>query len=171
MNPADELTLNGLKELLNYDPDTGVFSWKSKRPGRPNASGNLVAGSFTSGYREIQINGVRYRAHRLAWLWMTGSLPSVFIDHINGNKADNRFCNLREATKTQNARNEGLRKSNTTGVKGVCWSKKERKFVVHLKYGGRKNRIGCFSTLQEASEASKNAILLHHGEFGLFVNS
>jgi hypothetical protein len=160
------ITKTRLEELFSFDGLKGEFYWKNtKRSGRPNKSRCSLAGSDVLGYREIQIDGKRYRAHKLVWLWHTGVMPSMYLDHINGNPKDNRFGNLRECTPAQNTWNTGLRKTNKTGFKGVCWSKKEQKYVVYIRAGGKKQRIGCYSDLEEAASASRDAIARYHGDF------
>jgi len=98
------LTQSELKELLHYDPETGVFTWLV-RNGSGVEAGD-VAGTLTlRGYWSIRYRRRSYRAHRLAFLYMTGSFPTLDVDHINGARGDNRWCNLREVTSRQNARN------------------------------------------------------------------
>lgn len=121
------ITQEQLKLILNYDPETGEFNWLVKPRNRASIGG--VAGHLRkNGYREISIKGKKYYAHRLAWLYMTGSWPKEHIDHINGNPSDNRFCNLREATRSQNMHNQGVCSNNTSGYKGVCWHKSNQKW-------------------------------------------
>ncbi|MCK9994454.1 MAG: hypothetical protein Dbin4_02974, partial [Alphaproteobacteria bacterium] len=99
-----ELTQSRLKELLHYDPDTGVFTRRVQTSS--NARVGDVAGCLhPEGYRHIQIDGKRYAAHRLAWLYMTGEWPTNQLDHLNGVRDDNRWGNLREATHGQNQQN------------------------------------------------------------------
>ena len=126
-----ELNQSRLKELLAYDPDTGVFTRlvKSNRNVRIGA----VAGTCDSkGYGQISVDGKLYRAHRLAWLWMTGAWPVAQLDHRNGVRHDNRWENLREATNGENNQNAAIRSNNTSGFMGVCWDshRKDRKSVV-----------------------------------------
>src|SRR4029450_2313606 len=113
-----ELTAERLRELLDYDPETGDFTWKVNR--RCVRSGS-VAGNVNcvDGYCYIGVDARRYHAHRLAWLYIKGAWPNDQIDHINGNKADNRFANLRQATHSQNQANGGRYSNNASGYNGV----------------------------------------------------
>lgn len=111
-----DLTQAQLKELLHYDPDTGIFTWKQPRSGV--VVGAVAGRKDTAGYWAIQIYRRIFRAHRLAWLYVYGSWPSRDIDHINRARDDNRLCNLREATRSENSYNR-LKKSDRQGVPGV----------------------------------------------------
>jgi len=111
------LTQARLKELLLYDPDTGEFAKiKWLRLGR---SGIVSRGKNSVGYIQIRIDDVLYVGHRLAWLYTYGHFPKT-LDHINGDKSDNRICNIRLVTTSQNAMNRKLSKNNTSGTKGIC---------------------------------------------------
>lgn len=138
------LTQMRLKELLLYDPETGVFTWLSK-PNRSIRMGD-VAGCMASGYRQIKIDGRLYRAHRLAWLYVHGKWPADQIDHINGVRDDNRIVNLREATQSQNQQNRTANANNTSGFPGVCWSKQKRKWRSQIKLASRNKYLGIFDT-------------------------
>lgn len=154
------LTQERLKQILHYDPETGVFtrilaiSRKSKVGdivGTPNAHGHLV----------INIAGkIRY-AHRLAWLYMTGSFPINSIDHINGVKTDNRFCNLRDVTHTVNCQNHRApQSSNSHGYMGCTRDKK--RWTSSICVNGNRIRLGMFDTPEEAEAAYLNAKRIHH---------
>jgi HNH endonuclease len=113
------ITAERLRELLHYDPNTGEFRWRMAKKG---TYAGAVAGRYNTdgdGYRQIGINRRLYKKHRLAWFYMTGAWPRHEIDHINGDRGDNRFCNLREATASENRRNMRKRVNNTSGYKGV----------------------------------------------------
>lgn len=111
------ITQQYLKEILHYNPDTGVFMWKEAKRGRNKFK---PAGTYDSnGYLIIKIDYKRYRAGRLAWIYMTGKEPVNLIDHINRNKADDRWVNLREATQNQNQQNKTIAKNNSSGYKGI----------------------------------------------------
>ncbi|MFP5516359.1 MAG: HNH endonuclease [Alphaproteobacteria bacterium] len=151
-----------LRELLNYDPETGVFTWKVTTGNRVRAGAR--AGSVTDkGYRLIQIDGVRYQEHRLAFLYMTGAVPALDIDHINRIGSDNRWVNLRPATKTQNQGNVGLLKTNTSGVRGVYWDAKRSKFHARIRINDRSKHIGYFGSIHEAAAAYAAAAKKHFG--------
>jgi hypothetical protein len=138
------LTQERLKELLHYEPETGVFTWRQHR-GCSRVGG--VAGDVKQdGYRHIGIDKRRYQAHRVVWLYVHGYFPEHQIDHINRVPDDNRLVNLREVTTSCNVRNTGNAKDNKSGVKGVCWNTKNKRWVVTI----RRINIGGFSDFTEA---------------------
>jgi len=158
------LTAERLRELLDYDPATGIFRWRVSRGGTARAG--TVAGSPQSdGYAQIKIDGPNYMAHRLAWLWGTGSWPAALIDHINGDRADNRFVNLREATLYQNQYNSRISSRNTSGHKGICWHEQIGKWQAYLKFGGKQRHLGYFTNIEDAAAAIEEARHIHHGAF------
>jgi len=161
-----ELTQERLKELLHYDPQTGVFTWKVCI-GRRSPAGTIVKGDATSRYVRIQIEKVSYRAHRLAWLYQTGQWPSGDIDHINGDKKDNRFSNLREATRSQNLSNIGPQKNNKSGFKGVCFNKMVSLWEAQITKNYQHRRLGYFNCPREAAHAYNKAAIELHGEFAV----
>ena len=105
------------------------------------------------------------KAHRLAWFFVYGEWPQKQIDHINGNKSDNRISNLRLATASQNLSNKGITKSNTSGYKGVSFNRTKKKWMASIKVNKKSINLGYFLTPEEASEAYKAAAIKHHGEF------
>ena len=111
------ITQNRLKQILDYDPDTGKFTWLIKKTGikRREAGHTRTDGQVTIG-----INGANYRAHRLVWLYVYGYFPENQIDHINRNPSDNRLCNLREVNQACNMANASKRTDNTSGIRGVA---------------------------------------------------
>jgi hypothetical protein len=153
---SPSLTQSQLKELLYYDPDTGLFINKISRGSR--ALAGAIAGDLNSiGYWRIAINCSRYSAHRLAWLYVYGSWPKDQIDHINRIRHDNRISNLREVTISQNLQNVGLRTDNTSGYKGVCWSNKHRKWQAQIKINNVYLCLGRFKSLDDAIAVRKQA--------------
>src|ERR1019366_3934979 len=114
-----------LKEVLRYVPETGLFTWLMKRGSR--AAGSVAGTLRSDGYIQIRLDGDAYLGHRLAWFYQTGSWPTPECDHQDLDKTNNRWTNLREATKSQNKANVNRPISNTSGAKGVCWHKKGRK--------------------------------------------
>jgi hypothetical protein len=157
------LTQERLKQLLNYDPETGVFTWKEDRRG--GAKAGCVAGSYTRGYREVRIDSRRYLSHRLAWLYIHGSFPVDELDHINRIKSDNRIANLREATHGQQGYNQGRRSNNRSGFKGGCWHKQRRKWLAQIMINGKRKHLGYFSTALEAALAYDKAAIRLFGPF------
>ena len=148
------LSVEELKRNLHYNPDTGVFTRVASN--HPKVKIGDIAGSIRNGYVVIKINVIAYNAHRLAWLYMTGAMPKEFIDHINGDRSDNRFCNLREATNAQNVQNEKtLRKNNTTGFAGVILNKrkKDKRYCAQIKINRKNVALGCFECPKEAHQA------------------
>lgn len=157
------LTQNKLKELLNYDPETGIFTWKISTS--PYIKVGRVTGTApTKRYIQIGINRRYYLAHRLAWLWMTGSWPSSDIDHINTDRSDNRFSNLREATNGQNSMNRSALRNSKTGVKGVSWSRGSKSWKVQVTIN-KKLHHKSFKDFDDAVAAAKEMRERLHGEF------
>lgn len=152
------ITADILKKSLSYDPSTGLFHWLVKKP---NVNIGDVAGTKRKNdgktYIIITISGKKYRAHRLAFLYMNGSFPEMLCDHINGDGTDNRWCNLREVNHVGNNRNMRLRSDNTSGVAGVYWNKKDKRWQVTLKTGKSRGYIGQFKLLEDAVKARLEA--------------
>lgn len=162
---TESLTADRLKECLNYDPATGLFTshqWLDKR-GR--SCGGRIAGCEKDGYIVIRIDYVLYRAHRLAWLYMTGAWPAGEIDHINMVRSDNRWLNLRNATQSQNNFNRKVYSRNKIGVKGVCFDAARQKYLAQIRKDGKGYHLGRFDTIEEASAAYVRAATLLHGSF------
>ena len=153
------LTQSRLKELLRYKPDTGNFFWRVKR-GRM-AAGQEAGCIRSDGYITIRLDGVYYLAHRLAFLYMTGAFPKEHADHRNTIKGDNRWPNLREANKSQNAANTHAPRVNSSGMKGVGWHKKGGKWRAVLN----KKHLGYFDTKEGAAAAYLKAAQETFGEF------
>ena len=143
-----ELTAERLRELLDYDRETGVFRWKVRRsPG--TKAGDIAGTVLKMGYRKISINDRRYAAHRLAWLYVHGHWPIDQIDHKNTDRGDNRFDNLREATPSINSQNKRRAMPNSkTGVLGVSPSR--GKFIVGIRIDGKKRNLGRYATVEAA---------------------
>ena len=152
------LTADRLRSLLRYDPDTGAFVW-IRRSG-PRCSMSSEAGSCHRGYRRIRIDGRAYMAHRLAFLYVTARWPSALVDHANGDGLDNRWENLREATRAQNARNSVKRKPLPKGV-----SRAGHGYRASVSPNGKKVSLGTFDTPQEAAKAYAEAATKHYGQF------
>jgi hypothetical protein len=151
------LTQQRLQELLKYDPETGVFTNRVTRNGRAKVDDN--AGYVNAlGYVVIQIDGKKLHAHRLAWLYMHGHWPINQIDHINRNPTDNRICNLRDVTASENAHNISFSKRNTSGVRNVVWSKKNKKWQAQIMVNNKYKYLGLFDELTQAAMVAEDAI-------------
>ena len=161
---TDKLYLIGIeriKHLLTYEPDTGVFTRRITRG--KQAAGTIAGGLNWDGYLSMQIDGKNCLLHRLAWFYITGEAPRFAVDHINGLKTDNRWVNLREATKSQNQLNRYKTAKNTIGFKGV--KKSGNKFQAAVQLNGKLHYIGIFDTEELAGVAYYAAAKVLHGEF------
>lgn len=150
-----------LKAILNYDPETGLFTWRINSGQRARIGG--VVGTFSNGYRRLRYKGKHHLLHRLAFLYMTGKMPDQFVDHINGIRDDNRWANLRQCEFADNTKNAKLRSDNTTGAKGV--SVHNGKYRARIRTNGKRILLGNFNTLEEARLAYAAASQQEHGEF------
>lgn len=163
---AAPLTYRRLTEVLRYDPASGVFTWLKTLSNR-NPAGRQAGSPDKHGHILICVDGVKYAAHRLAWLYMTKRWPTHEIDHRDLNAGNNKWENLREATHQQNVRNVGRKSHNKTGFNGVCrHSQAKHKFVAQITVDGRPKYIGLFNSPEEAHEAYVEASRRHHGDFG-----
>ncbi len=159
------LTKKRLKEVLNYDPETGIFTRKEARYCSMRV-GEVLSGKLVGGYMATSIDGKHYGLQRLAWLYMMGHLPSKQIDHINCIKTDNRWANLRLATRSQNKINSPRYKNNTTGVKGANYSfSNPLPFRSRIGVNGKRVHLGYFATAKEAKAAYSIAAKYYYGEF------
>jgi len=155
-----------LTSILTYSPETGEFQWAAPRP---KVKVGQKAGYLkkNKGYIYIEIDGKSYSAHRLAWFYVTGNMPIDQIDHINRNKSDNRFENLREATRGQNRANS--KSTNKHGLKGVRllpWMKNAGKcWQAEITHNKKVIYLGCFATKEEAHLAYCDAARKLHGDF------
>lgn len=171
-----KLTYAELAKILKYEPDTGNLFWlprtpdmfaDTKFPGGPEAKAKnwnaRYAGSSASsnshpmGYAQIGVCGKSYLAHRVIWLLMKKAWPTDQIDHINGNKSDNRFENLREVTNTENSKNKAITKRNKSGVQGVFWLASRKTWIANIGLNSRTKHLGSFKTREDAILARKNA--------------
>jgi hypothetical protein len=158
------MTPEYLRTIIHYSPETGAFTWLVTR--RLSYRIGMRAGSINnSGYRIIRISGIHYRAHRLAWFYMTGTWPTAYIDHTNLNKDDNRWCNLRQATKSQNGQNRIAASNNTAGFKGVSFDKHRNLWAAYIKHNGRRMFLGRFGSPETAHAAYCDAARVYFGEF------
>jgi HNH endonuclease len=156
-----ERAMEVARKVTSYDPETGVIS----RRGKP-----VRLHTHKQGYQTFSCFYASLLVHRVAFLHMTGSVPRE-VDHINRDKADNRWCNLRAATRSQNAHNMGLFKSNKHGLKGVTYRPKynpKNPWRSQITKNGKRHEIGSFATAEEASAAYARASKEKYGEFSPF---
>lgn len=159
--PKLELTAERVRELLDYDPETGVFRWKDSRSQAVEVGS--VAGSLDkhTGYIRIGVARNYVAAHRLAWLWVHGRWPDGELDHKNRVRSDNRLENLREATRSQNTVNATVR--NATGYRGV--KRHKGSYVARIKANGKQVELGYFRSAEAAHARYVQAAIALHGEF------
>lgn len=162
------LTQEQLKEVLIYDPELGEFRWKQSSGRWKKFPPLSIAGTVSKihGYREIRVLGVFQKAHRLAWLYMTGEWPKNEIDHINRIRSDNRWCNLRQATTQENLKNKVTYKNNKSGTSGVSWRADNKKWWARISVvkDGKDRRIslGCFGKKEDAIAKRKEAEKIYY---------
>lgn len=157
-----KLTQARLKELLHYEPSTGVFTWLVNRTNGVKAGDR--PGFDVNGYRGVFIDNVMYKLHRLAFLYMEGAFPVAYVDHMNCDKADNRWTNLREATNSQNQHNRGKIYSST-GCKNVTFVPQRNKYQVGIRVNKKSIFFGYFDDLEFADLVATEAREKYHGEF------
>lgn len=175
---ANRLTLEELRRILYYDPITGILTWLIRRNGHGGCVVGKPAGSLRQhssdtwldgGYIQIVIDQRVYRAHRLAWWFMTGTPPpkGIDVEHKNRDRADNRWENLRLATRSQNNCNAKTRRDNRSGVKGVHPNARAygKPWFARITMNKRIIHLGFFDTIEEAAEARRLAEIKHHEEF------
>lgn len=154
------ITPERLRDLVTYDPETGYLHWRETT--QWVRAGSICGCLNNHGYRQVGIDKRKMAGHRLVWLYVYGSYPSM-IDHINGNRDDNRIGNLREVTNSQNQMNKSRQRNGRLGLKGVCWRKRGRpRGEVNLN---GKAISKAFDTPEEAYEWACKAREQVHGEF------
>jgi hypothetical protein len=149
-------SIERLRELLTYDPETGFFHWR--RAIGSQAAGNQAGTVSWSGYVVIRIDRTFYYAHRIAWKMQTGSDPVIHLDHINRNRADNRWVNLRAADLSENRRNLGIQRNNKSGFTGVYWAPSHKKWRAVVTVHGTHHHLGHFAMPELAAEVRKGQI-------------
>jgi hypothetical protein len=154
-----------IRELLNYDQSSGLFHWAIK-PSKHIHAGAKAGYVGASGYVRIHIHGKDYLAHRLAFLIITGSFPSEQVDHKNGIRSDNKWANLRAASRQENARNLKIQERNKSGHIGIHWKESKNRWVAQIGIEGKKIHIGNFKSLDEAVFARKEFEI----KLGFYVN-
>jgi hypothetical protein len=152
------ITQEYLKELLHYDPDTGVFTWLvDKGTAKAGCEAGCIRQAERTHYRRIRIDGEDHLAHRLAWLYIHGQLPENDIDHEDQNGLHNWISNLRDVTHRENQRNKRLSCNNTSGVTGVSFVKGSGKWLAQIDTESGKKHLGRFSDIKDAISARQAA--------------
>jgi len=154
------ITQQFIKHILNYNPLTGVFIWKIERPGKArkgNVAGYSRKYKSSIDYRFIGINGIQYREHRLAWLYVFGRFPKGQIDHKDGNSINNRINNLREVTNQDNCKNQSRPVNNTSGCIGVSWRKTDKVWASYIYIDYVRKHLGNFKVKNDAIICRKMA--------------
>lgn len=161
------LTVERLREVLSYDPDTGVFLWKVQLGNKaPVGAQAGYIGHY--GYRTIRIDQRDYRAARLAFFWMTGNWPEAIVDHIDGARANDRWINLRSANLSQNGANSKRRADQRT-AKGISFHRQAKRWTAQIQVNGERRHLGMFATDEAASAAYATAARQAFGEFARTV--
>lgn len=164
MKPKPLPSVDIVREFIMYDCGSGLALWK-KSPAR-NIKAHSPVGTIHRGYLVVRFQGKSYPLHRLIWLLETGEDPGEFmVDHIDGDRLNNAFENLRLCSNAQNGMNRGATKANKLGVKGVCWDKKAGKYKAHIRIDGKKKHIGNYSDLQSAIDARRSFEIQFFGDF------
>lgn len=147
------LTAERLRDVLDYDSDTGVFRWKITG-NRALSAGDRAGCIHPRGYVHIKIGHFSYAAHRLAWLYVHGTWPVRHLDHRNGVRSDNRLSNLRPCNGSgENNQNTGRYSSNRSGFPGVGWHKASGRWRARIDVQGRQHHLGTFESFEDAKQA------------------
>lgn len=149
------ITQKRLKQLVEYDYTTGVFTRKVSRGG--NIKGSTCGSKRSDGYLQIILDGRCYKAHRLAFIYVTGEEPQGAVDHINHLRTDNAWSNLRDVTTSVNNRNRSMCTRNTSGYVGVSWCGRIKRWRAKYRAGGKSVYVGCYTDRHEAGKAVKEA--------------
>jgi len=153
-----------IRQLLDYDQGTGIFTWKVDRHHRPLA-GKKAGHINGDGYVEITVAGRSIKAHRLAVLLVAGAYPRDEVDHIDGDRTNNRFANLRCVSRADNQKNRKRHSTNRSGYKGVSWKAQNSRWVASINIGGKRIHLGYFDTAEDARDAYEIAAERLHGSY------
>lgn len=164
------LTAEYVRSILEYDPQSGVLTWRTNR-GRRAREGDQAGCNHRKGrtsvvYRDVVINKKAYLAHRLIMLMVNGYWPPEQVDHIDGNGLNNRIGNLRLVTNKENGRNQPRHCHNSSGHTGVTWHKQRKKWHAQIVVDGKRHHLGYFIDKNDAVEARKRA----EGTYGFHQN-
>lgn len=160
-----ELSLSELKKNVKYDEATGTFTWLNVDSIHPRMRGRAAGTKRKDGYSQINIFGVCYLSHRLAWFYSNGNWPSEFIDHVDGNRGNNCLANLRLASPCENQYNRRNNKSNSSGSKGVTFCSRSGKWIAKVRLAKKIHFLGRFEDIELASLVANQFREKYHGEF------
>lgn len=163
MNRKHTPSIERLRELFVYSPQSGVLLRKIRRGSAPE--GAVAGGDNSHGYLVVPVDGRRYMAHCIAWAMHYGQWPTQMLDHIDRNRANNAIANLRVANNELNQGNTKINKRNTSGYRGVSWCSQSGKWTAFIRLNGRNKRLGSFETRLLAAEAYSNVAKQKFGEF------
>jgi hypothetical protein len=160
-----ELTADIVRHLFDFEPDTGFLIWKNPPMFCSKKAGERAGNVNSTGYRRVMIEKKFYAEHRLIWLYYHGYWPQGFIDHKDGQKANNAIGNLRECDRSQNAANMKVTARSSTGLKGAYWSKRHNRFVSKIRVRGKYINLGLHKTAEQANAAYMAASQKLNGQF------
>lgn len=149
----DELTHDKIRKLFDYDSDTGVLRWKYVAIKNQVKQGSIAGWLTDCGYIRVTIDGVAHYAHRIIWVYVYGIFPIDHIDHINHIRNDNRICNLREVDRAGNSKNRTMNKNNQSGISGVGWHKRKKKWQARIGVNKKLVHLGSFDDISDAISA------------------
>jgi hypothetical protein len=162
------ITYEIAKALFNYDPETGLLTWKfssqSIKEGAEVGTYDKTPKSNTR-YRKVSVFRENYKVHRIIWLMQTGDWPKGDVDHIDGDGLNNKWENLRDITHSQNLMNAAVRSDSTSGYKGVSYDSRRDKWYAYINIDGKRKMLGRHRTMQEAITARRDAEQDLFGEF------
>ena len=159
-NPLPSLAI--LQELFRYDAESGRLFWRI-RPSPAVAPGDTAGRLSMDGYMQVKFKGQQMQVSRVIWKLVNGQDPKCLIDHINGDKSDNRLTNLREATYSQNVANSKIHRDNTSGLKGIALL--DGRWMAQIVVRGKQKYLGMFDTAEEAHAVYWREAKLGFGEF------
>ncbi len=168
------LSSTELNSLFDYNPEDGVLRWKYQssrgKDWNKQRAGKPAGSTKADGYMQVGFNGRVMYYHRIVWAMMSGECPDgSFIDHIDGDRSNNRISNLRLASISENNANAKIHKSNKSGIKGVSWAVKPQKWHAAIVFQKKSYFVGQFSKLEDAANAMRMAREKVHGEFARFA--
>ncbi len=158
------VTAERVRYLFNYEPSTGRLI-RRVNAGYRARKGSIAGGMSRHGYRIVRVDGIVFMAHRIVWMHVHGEWPAKTLDHINGDRSDNRLENLRLADQYENGYNRKVSRRSSTGVLGVYWENTRLKFSASINFRGKTYNLGRYSYLKEAVAARKQAEQRLYGEF------